>query len=59
MVLRFDRIVLPQGEIIPIQGKVVDVPQYVVDKQGRIQGRGHATRDVVMWTIRSYGRLTY
>jgi len=51
MVLSFDRIVLPQGDIIPIQGKVVDVPQYVVDKQGRIQGRGHATRDIVMWTI--------
>jgi hypothetical protein len=51
MVLSFDRIVLPQGEIIPIQGKVVDVPQYVVDKQGRILGRGHATRDVVLWAI--------
>src|ERR1019366_4882903 len=41
----------PQGEIIPIQGKVVDVPQYIVDKQGRILGKGHATRDIVTWCI--------
>jgi hypothetical protein len=51
MVLSFDRIVLPQGDIVPIQGKVVDVPQCIVDKQGRIQGRGHAKRDIVLWAI--------
>jgi hypothetical protein len=51
MTLRFDRIVLPQGYIIPIQAKVVDVSQYVVDRQGRIQGRGRATRDIVTWSI--------
>ena len=42
MVVRFDRIVLPYGAggaIVPVQTKVVDVPQFFVDKQGRIRAR--------------------
>jgi hypothetical protein len=54
MVLQFDRIVLPHGAsgaMVPVQTKVVDVPQFLVDKQGRIHGRGHAVRDIIAWSI--------
>jgi hypothetical protein len=34
-----------------VQTKVVDVPQFLVDKQGRIHGRGHAVRDIFAWSI--------
>jgi hypothetical protein len=49
--LRFDRMVIEPGTVIPIDARVVDVPGYRVDNKGRILGKGHATRDVVLWTI--------
>jgi hypothetical protein len=49
--LRFDRMVIEPDTVIPIDARVVDVPGYRVDNKGRILGKGHATRDVVLWTI--------
>ena len=49
--LRFDRMVIEPDTIIPIDARVVDAPGYRVDNQGRIMGKGHATRDVVMWSL--------
>jgi hypothetical protein len=51
MELRFDRMVIEPDTVIPIDARVVDVPGYRVDNKGRIIGKGHATRDVVLWTI--------
>jgi hypothetical protein len=51
MELKFDRMVVEPDTVIPIDVRVVDVPGYRVDNQGRILGKGHATRDVVLWTI--------
>lgn len=51
MQLKFDRMVIEPDTVIPLDARVVDVPGYRVDNQGRILGKGHATRDVVMWTI--------
>ncbi len=51
MELKFDRMFIPPGQIIPVSAKVVYVPKYAVDKQGRIQGKGHAVRDTVEWMI--------
>ena len=54
MELKFDRIVISQtDQVIPIAAKVIEVPQskYPVDKEGRIHGSGHATRDTVEWLI--------
>ena len=51
MELRFDRMVIEPDTVIPIDARVVDVPGYRVDNQGRILGKGHATRDAVMWSI--------
>jgi len=51
MELRFDRMVIEPNTIIPVDAKVVAVPGYNVDRDGRILGKGHATRDIVMWSI--------
>jgi len=51
MELRFDRIVIEPDTVIPLDARVVDAPGYKVDNQGRILGKGHATRDIVTWSI--------
>jgi hypothetical protein len=51
MELVFDRMVIQPDTVIPVDAKVVDVPGYVVDKQGRILGKGHAVRDTITWMI--------
>jgi hypothetical protein len=50
MKLQFDRIGLPSGDL-PLDAKVIATRGYKVDKQGDIQGKGHAKRDVVEWMI--------
>ncbi len=50
MELDFDRLYLGDS-VIPISAKVVDVPGYKIDAQGRILGKGHAVRDTVLWMI--------
>ena len=51
MELKFDRLVIEPRTIIPLEARVVDVPGFAVDQKGRIMGKGHATRDIVMWSI--------
>lgn len=51
MELKFDRMVIPPDTVIPVAAKVVDVPNYPVDKEGRIHGKGHPVRDIVEWSI--------
>jgi len=51
MVLKFDRMVVEPNAVIPIDARVVDVPGYRVDNQGRILGKGHAARDIALWSI--------
>ncbi|HEY1730585.1 MAG TPA: hypothetical protein VGG15_02500 [Terriglobales bacterium] len=51
MELRFDRMVIEPDTTIPIDAKVVAVPGYNVDRDGRILGKGHAVRDTVEWFI--------
>jgi hypothetical protein len=46
--ITFDRIILPTGDL-PVPAKVIQARGYKVDKQGSIDGNGHATRDVVEW----------
>lgn len=50
MELSFDRLYVGDT-VIPINAKVVDVPGYKIDAQGRILGKGHAVRDTVLWMI--------
>jgi len=46
--LQFDRIGLPSGDL-PLESKIIATNGYKVDKEGRIDGKGHAVRDVVEW----------
>jgi hypothetical protein len=46
----FDRVILPNGDL-PVPAKVIQARGYKVDKDGAIDGKGHATRDVVEWMI--------
>src|SRR5450755_2168746 len=48
--LQFDRIGLPTGDL-PLEAKVIATRGYKVDKQGRIDGKGHLKRDIVEWMI--------
>jgi hypothetical protein len=48
--LQFDRIGLPTGDL-PLETKVIATRGYKVDKQGKIDGKGHATRDIVEWML--------
>lgn len=46
--LQFDRIGLPTGDL-PLESKVIATNKYKVDKEGKIDGKGHAVRDAVEW----------
>ena len=50
MELKFDRLIV-RNEVIPVAAKVVYVPKYPVDKDGRIHGTGHPVRDAIEWAI--------
>jgi hypothetical protein len=47
--LQFDRIGLPSGDL-PLEAKVVATRGYKVDK-GKIDGKGHAKRDIIEWML--------
>jgi hypothetical protein len=51
MELVFDRMIFPSNDIVPVSSKVVAVPHYSVDLEGKILGKGHATRDSIEWLI--------
>lgn len=48
--LAFDRIGLPASDL-PLTAKVIAVAGYNVNRDGKIIGHGHATRDVVEWML--------
>jgi hypothetical protein len=51
MELVFDRLVLPGGIILPLSAKVISVPHFKVDREGKIHGGGHPKRDAVEWVV--------
>jgi hypothetical protein len=46
--MAIDRIGLPSTDI-PVRAKVISVAGYKVDREGKVIGHGHPTRDVVEW----------
>jgi hypothetical protein len=48
--LQFDRIGLPTGDL-PLEAKIIATRGYKVDKEGKIDGKGHPKRDVVEWLL--------
>src|SRR6201998_570432 len=51
MELKFDRMVIEPRTVIPVSARVVDVPGFAVDREGRILGKAHRTRAIVEWSI--------
>jgi len=49
--LAFDRLVLPGAVTVPVTAKMISVPRFKVNREGKIQGRGHPKRDAVGWAI--------
>jgi len=48
--IQFDRIGVPSGDL-PLEAKVISTRGYKVDKEGKIDGKGHPKRDVVEWML--------
>jgi len=48
--IQFDRIGVPSGDL-PLEAKVISTRGYKVDKQGKIDGKGHPKRDVAEWML--------
>ncbi|HXJ87886.1 MAG TPA: hypothetical protein VMS18_13775 [Candidatus Binatia bacterium] len=48
--VQFDRIGVPSGDL-PLEAKVIATRGYKVDKQGKVDGKGHPKRDVVEWML--------
>jgi hypothetical protein len=49
--IEFDRIILPNAEVLPLTAKLVSAPHQKVDAQGLIRGKGHPKRDAALWAI--------
>jgi len=49
--LAFDRVILPGAVTFPLWAKVISVSHFRVNREGKIQGRGHPKRDAVGWAI--------
>jgi hypothetical protein len=48
--LEFTGLTLPTGSF-PLNAKIISATRYKVDREGKIKGRGHPTRDVIEWSI--------
>lgn len=48
---QFDRLILPRGQILPLSAKVISAPRLRADKEGKMHGKGHPTRDAIEWMI--------
>ena len=48
---QFDRIILPNGETLPLSAKIVSAPHLRSDNEGKLHGKGHPKRDAIEWMI--------
>lgn len=51
MAIEFDRMILPGANVLPLSAKVINAPHNHVDAHGDIKGKGHPTRDALLWTV--------
>ncbi|HEX3741091.1 MAG TPA: hypothetical protein VHV29_15440 [Terriglobales bacterium] len=51
MAIEFDRMILPGAQVLPLAAKVINAPHNKVDAKGDIKGKGHPTRDALLWTV--------
>lgn len=50
LLLKFDRLGLPTGDV-PLDAKIIATRGYKVDKEGKIDGKGHPKRDAAEWLM--------
>jgi len=50
MELKFDKLIMG-NRVVPISAKVIATPDYKVNQEGQILGKGHAVKDTVEWLI--------
>ena len=43
--------ILPGANVLPLSAKVINAPHNKVDAKGDIKGKGHPTRDALLWTV--------
>jgi hypothetical protein len=48
--LEFTSLTLPSGSF-PLNAKIISATRYQVDREGKIKGHGHPTRDAIEWSI--------
>lgn len=51
MAIEFDRLILPNANVLPLAAKITSAPHMKVDPQGDIKGKGHPKRDAILWTV--------
>jgi hypothetical protein len=51
MAIEFDRLILPNANVLPLSAKVTSAPHLKTDSKGDIKGGGHVKRDVALWMI--------
>ncbi len=51
MAIEFDRLILPNANVLPLAAKITSAPHMKVDAQGDIKGKGHPKRDAVLWAV--------
>ena len=51
MAIEFDRMILPGAQVLPLSAKIVGAPHNKVDARGDIKGKGHPTRDAILWAV--------
>jgi hypothetical protein len=49
--IEFDRMILPGAQVLPLSAKIISAPHNKVDAKGDIKGKGHPTRDALLWTV--------
>ena len=49
--LEFDRMILPNAEVLPLSAKIISAPHQHIDKTGSVKGKGHPKRDAILWAI--------
>jgi hypothetical protein len=49
--LEFDRLILPNAEVLPLTAKIISAPHQRIDKTGSIKGKGHPKRDAALWLV--------
>ena len=49
--LEFDRVILPNAEVLPLNAKIISAPHQHIDKTGSVKGKGHPKRDAALWLV--------